>query len=352
MSKKKAIDFSNREWIVVDTTLPTVDSRWLFFEKSDKNKDEDAKSTNRSVARCTLCATMMDGRLDRMYGHILGKCKKATTDQQVQYRSWTAPLSNVLLEEPDTSVQGTKKGSGYFPKKKLSSQETDQYYEYLASALVTASIPHGFVENEEFRQSQEYLSKVTGVTFKTASVQDIRNAEQRLWNSLVHENFSTVNDEIGKTLLIDNWRDTSNQSHEAIAFDKIGDEDFPKFFYDTLQSEGKRKTSENLYSMLDESLLKMGEGAWNRVSAMCTDSPSAMVRLRAIVVERNPHVIAIGCVLHVLSLLTKDCLQVPAFATDMENNMTLVLFFKRSEIWSEKFNFYGSSRLVLFIKTR
>lgn len=352
MPPKKLIDYSNREWVTVNTSLPNCDPRWTYFDRSDKTKEEDTSSTNRGLARCQFCQATMDGRLDRMAAHITGSCQLITKEQMTNYSRIVAAKAKPDEAVDDSSSVFPRKGVGLYVRRGISKQEAKVYHEHLASALVTGNISPRFVENIEFKEAQEYLGSIVGVTFKATTIEDIANAETRLWTRLVLEEYTKVDEDYAKTICLDNWRDSANQSHEAIVLDKRGDKNFHKFFYDTLLSEGTRKTSQHLYEMLNASLLKMSQDAWDRVAAMCTDSPSAMVKLRSIVVQEHPHVIILGCVLHVLSLLTKDCLQFQQFADNMVANMALVLFFKRSEIWSEKFSFYGTTRLVVFIKTR
>jgi hypothetical protein len=357
LKRKVSIKFSdaNRVWTPVDITLPGVDPRWKFFERSNRELDGETKS-NRSLARCTLCQSSQEGRLERMAAHILGNCQKVSVEQQTAYRIATEKRKD---EGDDEEKVGevlprsvTKTNSFFITKRKFTFPEQIAYADALTSALVTSNVPARFVENEYFQKTQQLIAQTAGVSFKPLKIYDVKNAENRLWNTLVQEEYAKVDSDITKTLCMDNWRDGSNISHEAIIFDKVGEEEHTKFFFDTLDSERTRKTSRNLYDMLTTSLDKLSETAWDRISAMCTDSPSSMVKLRSIVQENNPHIIVMGCVLHVLSLLTKDCIKFEHFSVIMRKNMEVVQFFKRSEIWSEILSYYEESQLIVFIKTR
>ena len=338
----------------MDITVQGNDARWNFFKRSTKDKDGDSKKTNRCLAQCTLCLQTMDGRLDRMSDHMFGKCEKATVEQRNAYRlSIENAISKKDVEEKQLqATSANPKENRFYPKRKFNPDEQNAYADSLTAALITGNIAPRFVENGYFRKSIQLISQVTGMAMKPLTIDDVKKSENRLWTKYVQDDFVVMDKDPGKTLCLDNWRDSANLSHEAIVFDKVGDTDFNKFFFDTLASERERKTSLKLYELLNSSLQKVSDSAWDRISAMCTDSPSSMVKLRSIVESKHPHVIVMGCVLHVLSLLTKDCIKFPSFMTTMKENMAVVQFFKRSEIWSEILSYYERSQLIVFIKTR
>ena len=163
MSKRKAIDFEGRDWTEVDTSLTGSDPRWNFFLRTPKDRDGDIKTTNRYLAKCTMCQDTMEGRLDRMAEHFLGKCRIASLQQQNQYRT-AIEIAKKSTEEVPATVNS--KSTNFYTKKRVSKTEQENYHDLVTSALVTGNISPRFVGNEAFIDAQNFLIRITGVAFK------------------------------------------------------------------------------------------------------------------------------------------------------------------------------------------
>jgi hypothetical protein len=131
-----------------------------------------------------------------------------------------------------------------------------------------------FLENPYFQEYQAELARSPYQLPRRAQVM------QKIL-PLVHarheaELFEKLKDQDHLTLSLDGWTDNSGNSIYALMALKGAKK---KYFIDVLDLNSKRHTAENIFSAIKSSL-KAKRLDFKQISAIVTDSPSTMVKLR------------------------------------------------------------------------
>lgn len=137
----------------------------------------------------------------------------------------------------------------------------------------------------------------------------------------------------GWTLSLDGWTDVSGSEIVAVLLL----DGSTRLYIGNLNLRDKRHTAVNLYEALNDLL---GD-RFARVKGIVTDNPRVMNRLRDMVVDKHPHVVEMGCCLHVLNLVCKTVISSNFVQPWAKKTSRLVSFFSNSLFWKNVLSNFG-----------
>lgn len=145
-------------------------------------------------------------------------------------------------------------------------------------------------------------------------------------------------------VLLDGWTDISKNNYVAVilkcevngikSYEYIGNLDF----------SGERHTGENLANAAKDLISPKVESS--EVLGIITDSASNMISMKSKFVESFLTSFSLPCVLHVLSLVTRDLLKQDVFKENTKMVIEIASFFNRSYYFTECFQNWGKAKQV------
>jgi hypothetical protein len=156
------------------------------------------------------------------------------------------------------------------------------------------------------------------------------------------------------TLLLDGWTCISRQQHETVMLvpaDGRGES------LGTLDLGDDPHTAANLFAALVAFVPNAGY-EWGGIGAICTDSPSVNVCLRAAICKEYPHILDIRCCLHELNGMVRDACKPNTVKAVIRNARVIVNAVRRSNMLGERLRKWERQQQVrvnglsLFIETR
>ncbi|PLW11301.1 hypothetical protein PCANC_04246 [Puccinia coronata f. sp. avenae] len=130
----------------------------------------------------------------------------------------------------------------------------------------------------------------------------------------------TIKNQNQLTLSLEGWTDNSSNSIYALMALKGSKK---KYFVDVLNLHAKRHTADNIFVAIKNSL-KSKQIDFNKISALVTDSPSVMIKLRFIAPYTSSTL-----------FIAKQILVHPSMDSVVKANKILVNYFTTSGFWRE-----------------
>jgi hypothetical protein len=176
---------------------------------------------------------------------------------------------SVSIPDRSTSAQSV---DPYF--RPISNEKAYRLHELLLKSLISSNVPLTYLENPYF---QEYQRELVRSPYKLPRrVQMIENVLPTVHAQHEVDLFERVKEQNQLTLSLDGWTDNAGNSIYALMALKGAK---TKYFIDILDLHSKRHTAENIFSAIKTSL-KSKQLEFDQLSAVVTDSPSTMIKLR------------------------------------------------------------------------
>lgn len=225
----------------------------------------------------------------------------------------------------------------YFRKysEKLPTSVTESIDTCLARLVIEGNVSFRTIEKECFQQFAKAMCPGYPVPSRYALCTTITGRE----NGKIEESLYNLIDENcnGFTLLLDGWSDKLRRALYGFVFAQRGEApivlDLQNHSSESCSAEYLKKTTKALLERyVDDNLMK--------VSALVTDSPSVMRKLRREMKADYPHLIVLPCILHALNLVVKSIMLDDLAKRALANACTLTATFRNSHALNHSIRTY------------
>ncbi|EDV23079.1 uncharacterized protein TRIADDRAFT_57984 [Trichoplax adhaerens] len=253
----------------------------------------------------------MDGKPERMVGHVIRLCKKIPDHEREKYCRQYAQSATAIAFAGNRPViyqneQPKYKHKSNFPPLKELKGDTEKLNLDLLRALISAKLP---ISSNSNTLGNAYLSILYAEACRKRDLQ-------------IKENDCL-------TMLWDGWTDASGSSIYTLSL--LYDYDKSDIF-SVREISHSYHTAENMYAEIT-TVISESNVTFRKIKCLLTNTGSVMLKLRRLAADNHANVIALVCALHVIDTICQDVCRLELAKTTMKGNYSLMNFIQASNIW-------------------
>ena len=302
--------------------MPFVEANICGLKNLSPNWDgflistEKRSGCRRYVAKCPHCQAEFRGESGQLVKHRYETCP-----MKFSWPEGEAPRKKIRIEGQSSLDR--------FVEKNVSNSKDIQLLRFLCSSSIAFSV----VNDPYFR---EYVKAMHPQPPNRNKLRDeILPLEV---NRIEKLQLKRLQEASVVSIVLDGWTDVSGGSYVAVVACIKGDQEY----LGNLDLEGKRHTA----AAMKEGLLNLVATytEWNKVAAVISDNAAVMRKVRREIKEEYHWINDVPCVLHMLNLVSGDCLKGEATAKLVVDLGRVSSLFRRSSVWRDVLKKWAANR--------
>lgn len=279
------------------------------------------KKTNKGI--CKRCSQSVVWNRERLARHKRKACTGELTNEEKEVFS----IKKVHLDQSIVILDEVQEQS-------LPQEMTDSKKERIDVALshffFRTGISFRIAESDAFRVlvhelNPQYASVMPGP--KKICTELLNQEHSKLRNMLEKLLQTTSN----LTLTSDGWSNIRGEHLVNFVIKALGHK---PIFYKAINTSGKPQTSETISEDIINVLKEIGV---EKFCAVITDNAAVMRKAWKLIETQYPHISANGCSAHVMNLLIKDIMEIPAHKNVLSNAAKIIKFVNNHHFVCAKF---------------
>ena len=311
-----------------------IPSRILHFEWKFFFRSLQSDRYRRYKAKCMFCEREFDGRTERLAQHFLNnECPSIPIDILNQYKS-------DFLE--NSRLKNKKEKEKNEPITEQPEFNNDIFNEMVLKFVLNANLPFRVVDDPFFKRLINYTSANRSDCHLLSSTsmryQLLNNFATKIRSNNV-EQLSTNTD---ITIAMDGWTDVNGQSIYAITAISSSNQ----YLLSIYDLSSIQHNAQNLKQHLTSIIFQNNKIDPSSIIALVTDTPKVMEKMKSDIQNEYKNIISLKCALHVLNLICKDITQLDTSKEIIQDNSTIINYFKSSHIMLSLIKKYQKDRNI------